>query len=689
MIKQKRWFIQEQNSKLVEHIKATHNLDDYLAKILINRDIIEDKEIERFLLPDKKKLYGPFLLKDMDKAVERIVRAVSNKELITIYGDYDVDGITSTSLIFLFLREIGALVNYYIPDRVDEGYGINKEALKEIKEQGCRVLISVDTGIAAFDEAIYAKDLGLDMIITDHHECQGSIPEAFAVINPKRPDCEYPFKLLAGVGVTFKLVHGISIELGITKSIWPYLHLVAVGTIADIVPLIDENRIMTKIAFDTLGATWNIGLKALMDVSAIKPETLCASDIGFRIGPRLNAAGRLGDAKRGVELFTTDNEEEAIRLAKELDEENKKRQGIEKQILQEALEIIESSGMNEHNLVLVVAGHGWNHGVMGIVASRIVGRYYKPTIILSMEDGKATGSARSIEGFNIFEALSASKSLFEKYGGHEMAAGMSLPEKDVDELRLQLNQYGNIHLTEALLLPKVSVDFDVPIEHVTEKFIRNIQLLEPYGAANPEPMFLIDGIVQQARRIGKEQNHLKVVIGHEDQTLDTIGFSMGSSYDYLPVDTPIRVVGSLNLNEWQNRFTPQMMAVDIKYAKILEDDISESLYMLSNMTDDLLAYIRAQNQLPSRDDFKIIYRILMKCDTMKTTDIPILRLLEDFESTKTKLIKPLICMKVLSEVGLVKYHFDYHTIVFNMIHLDNGKKVELEQSKLYNKLITH
>jgi len=688
MIKKKRWHIQEQNHKIVEHIKMTHDLDDYLARILINRDIIEDKEIERFLSPDKKKLYGPFLLKDMDKAVERIVQAVSDQELIAIYGDYDVDGITSTSLLYLFLKEIEAKVSYYIPDRVDEGYGINSLALKHIKDQGCGLVISVDTGIAAFEEAKYAKEIGLDLIITDHHECQEDIPVAYAVINPKRPDCDYPFKLLAGVGVAFKLIHGISIELGIEKAIWPYLHLVAVGTIADIVPLVDENRIMTKLAFRTLGETWNIGLKALMDISAIKPDKLCASDIGFKIGPRLNAAGRLGDAKRGVQLFTTEDEAEAIQLAKSLDEENKNRQDIERTIYQEVIDMIENSKMDANNRVLVVAGEGWNHGVVGIVASRVVGRYYKPTIILSVENGKASGSARSVEGFNIFEALSDCKTLFEKYGGHEMAAGMTLLEKDLDALRFQLNQYANIHLTDEMLLPKVAIDFELPIGHISEEFIRKIQSLEPYGAANPEPIFLVEGQIDQIKQIGKELKHLKLVIKEDGNKLDAIGFSMGGNYSYLPVDTSIRIVGFLGLNSWQDQITPQMMIEDIKYNQDLEDEIQESLYIYNHSDDSQISYIKLHNQIPTRDDFKTVYRFLMKCDTMKISDIPVLRLLEVFEKGSTKLIKPLLCIKVFEQVGLIKYDFNYNTMVFEMIHLSEGEKVELEQSKLYNRLIT-
>ena len=368
-----------------------------------------------FLNPDYSRLYNPFLLKDMDKAVNRILSALENKEKIIIYGDYDVDGITSTSILFLFLKENGAIVDYYIPNRMEEGYGLNLEAINKIKDKGTDLIITVDTGITAVNEVALAKELGMDVIITDHHECQAEVPQAYAVIDPKQEDCSYPFKLLAGVGVSFKLIQALAKKLNNENSICKYMDIVSVGTVADIVPLIDENRILVKKGFEDIPNTQNIGLDALLKVSGYKGGPVTTGLIGFALGPRLNASGRIGDAKRGIELLITNDKEKAKMIADELNEENKNRQAMEQEIFNEAISLIEKEFDIKNTKVIVIAGEGWHQGVIGIVASKIVEKYYRPTILLTIEDGIAKGSARSVEGFNIFEALCESSQFLTKF----------------------------------------------------------------------------------------------------------------------------------------------------------------------------------------------------------------------------------------------------------------------------------
>lgn len=684
MLKQKIWQTYDIEAGVVERISDTHEIDPVLANILANRGITKDEEIDLFMHPTKERLHDPYLLKDMTRSVERLTKAIDDKEQITIYGDYDVDGITSTSLLFLFLKELDAKVNYYIPDRHSEGYGINSEAIKKLSADGTQVIISVDTGIVAFEQADLSVELGIDMIITDHHEALDEVPGCFAVINPKRKDCDYPFDMLAGVGVTFKLVHGLAIAYNCESTIWKYLHIVAVGTIADIVPLVNENRIMTKIAFKDIDKTWNIGLKALIEVSGVKPGAMRSTDVGFKIGPRLNASGRLGDAKRGVALLTSSDEDEALALAAELDMENKKRQTMERGIVLEAMDIIERKGLSEDKII-VVDGSEWSHGVIGIVASRIMNTFYRPTIVLTKEDEMATGSARSVEGFNLYKALDHCRDLMTKFGGHEMAAGMSLKEELVPALRSRLQEYAEIHLSDELLIPKEKVDMTVPFDRITTGFVELVDTLEPYGAGNSEPIFMIEGDVKQARRIGKDMTHLKLMLHKGVSTLDSIGFSMADQYDYLGDEQSIRIIGNLSINEWQNRKNPQVMLKDLKYDTITDDFIADAVALIKEIEKE--GSVNISSYTMSKTDFKIVYRYLIQMNQMKLYKLPIMRLLETDLPGKC-LHKALLCMCVFKSVGLIQFELDYQTLSFDIIPTEKGKKVELEQSKLYNKLIT-
>lgn len=550
-----------------------------IEQILDNRGIFGEDARHRFLHPNYKQLYNPYLLSDMEKAVERIRRVKQENKQIVIYGDYDVDGVTSTSILYMFLKSIGYEVSYYIPNRQTEGYGLNKEALKKIDEYA-DLVITVDTGIAAIAEVDYAKELGLDIIITDHHECQEELPRAYCVINPKRPDSTYPFDALAGVGVTFKLIHALAIKEEVEDQIWQYLDIVALGTVADVVPLEDENRVITYLGFIQMSKTVHIGLKALLDLLQTKDNKITSNIIGYQLGPRINAAGRLSDAKLGVELLVTRDLEKAKRIAVLLDEENKKRQDMEAQIVEEAHQYIHENVDVENEKIIIVAGKGWHHGVIGIVASRIMGQYYKPTIILTLEDGIYSGSARSIEGFNIFEAINHNRDRLIRFGGHEMAAGLSLNEEELEQFIRDMNSYAEEHLTEEILTPNLEIDTVIEPEELTLALCSELEKLEPFGSANPTPTFAICGEVQYVQQIGQDNKHLKISIQKGQSVFQGVGFGKGYLAEYLTEGEEVIIAGEIVKNEWNGRTTVQVRIKDIQspVEKVIESKYYLSLY---------------------------------------------------------------------------------------------------------------
>ena len=678
------WNIKKPNEEIVYKISAEYNLPIILSKLLVNRGIIEEEQIERYLYPTSEKLYSPFLLKDMEEATERILLARNNNEKITIYGDYDVDGITSTSILYMFLDEIGCAVDYYIPDRIDEGYGLNFDAIEIIYNLGTDLIITVDTGIVAVNEVEETKKMGMDIIITDHHECQDILPQASAVINPKRNDCNYPFDMLAGVGVTFKLIHGLAIKLGIEDNIWKYLDIVAIGTIADIVPLCDENRILVKLAFNNFINTNNIGLKAMMDVVGVEKE-INASIIGYRIAPRLNASGRLGDAKRGVELLISKDIEQVKSIALDLNNQNNKRQEIEQEIFKEAIEIIEKDKELLNSKVIVVSSIDWHHGVIGIVASRIVEKYYRPVIILNIEDVMATGSARSVEGFNIFEALNHCKHLLEKFGGHNMAAGMSLKEENIKNLFTEINKYCNEIMTEETLIPKKNADIELSVDDITISLVNELKKMEPYGAGNEEPKIICSGNLKDIKTIGKNANHLKIVIEDMNRKIDCVGFNIAEYSNYIGLNNRISLLGTLDLNTWNNNTNPQILVKDIKYENKFENIIKGYIQDIKNITNEKISKWKEESINLTRKEFEIIYRFMKGLDFENNNRFSLLKTANILGRNSTQeVLKILIILEVFKELELLIYSLDENYIV--KFDLFKGKKVELNSSKLYNKI---
>lgn len=678
-------------------------VEDIIDDILKERGIITLEEKQRFLYPSFDKMHSPMDLPDMEKAVTRIEKAKLAKEKITIYGDYDVDGITSTSILYMFLKENGYRVDYYIPDRVREGYGFNIEALESIRDAGTTLLISVDTGISANKEVDFARKLGLDIIITDHHECQETLPDAHAIINPKRLDSNYPFKELAGVGVAFKLIHALAICFDNVDTIWKYIDIVAVGTVADIVPLVDENRIIVKNAFDTIPSTWNVGLDRLLDVSKCKDKKINAGTIGFQIGPRLNVAGRLGDAKKGVELFITKDREIARQIAEDLDHENKDRQAIEQEIFNLAIKKIEEDKIIQENNVIVVAGEGWHNGVIGIVASRITERYYKPSIVIAIgDDGKATGSARSIEGFSMFDALCNGSHFLEKFGGHDMAAGLSLNRDKINDFRDHINEYAKLMIDEEMLKRKLKIDCELSESHITIPMAEALENLEPYGVGNPTPVFSYQAKVYSTRGIGVDGKHLKMQLYTPDRLIDSIGFNMGYQERIIAKDEDIMIAGNLQKNEWLGKVTPQIVIKDIKS---LEDEENKSEYYLSlykEMPEPTIEALKLftsssencyistyknnlKHMIPRRDDAIAVYRYLKQISVAKMGEESIHALKRESRQEVMSEYKILQILDIFKELGLLTYNYDDKSrmITFSIIE---GIKTDLSNSKRYVQL---
>lgn len=574
----KLWVMNDLPEEKIEKTAKEAGISKLLARIFLGRGVDDPGYIEEFLNPSLDTLHDPFLMCDMEKAVDRIIKAINNDEKILIYGDYDVDGVTSTSILFDFFRSLKADISYYIPDRLNEGYGISVGAVDRILEMDIDLMITVDCGITAFEEVKYITDNNLDIIITDHHECKESIPLAYAVINPLRPDCTYPFKELAGVGVAFKLVCAIAKRMGIHDVERRYLDLVTLGTVADVVPLLGENRAIVKHGLTMIENTSNIGLGALMKVSGAEDRKVTSFVISFVIAPRINAAGRIGDAQRAVKLLTTDHEAEAFEIAKDLDEQNKYRQETELSIWEEVVNIIDTGMDLKKEKVIVVSGEGWHHGIIGIVASKITERYNRPSILITIEDGMGKGSGRSIEGFNLFKALTHCEGILEKYGGHEQAAGLTLKSENIDELRRQINEYADSVLDECDLIPKVKIDVGLTREDISIDNARELELLAPFGANNPGPVLRYDNIkVSEIRAVGQDK-HAKLKFNDNGLIIDAIGFNKGDLINVYGESDVLDIACSLEINSWNGNENVQLNIKDIRLGK---DIIKENRFYLS------------------------------------------------------------------------------------------------------------
>lgn len=555
-----RWIVRESKESITTKLAAELNISHLVSSMLVNRGL-DTVEAARSFLFGGENFHDPFLLKGMDVAVSRIKRAIGSQEPVLIYGDYDADGVSSTTVLMTALKEMGANADYYIPDRFTEGYGPNEAAFRKAAENGVKLIITVDTGISGIHEADVARELGVDLIITDHHEPGPVLPDALAIIHPKLPDSIYPFRELAGVGVAFKLAHALYGQVPDHL-----LEIAAIGTIADLVSLTGENRLIAKAGIDRLKVTQNIGIKAIFKCAGVEPYTLNEETIGFSLAPRINAVGRLEHASMAVKLLLTEDKAEALVLAEEMDGLNRERQAIVQEITEEAIRQVESDFPPEANKVLVVGKEGWNAGVIGIVASRLVEKYYRPVIVLSFdkEKGLAKGSARSIPGFDLFKNLSECRDILPHFGGHPMAAGMTLKLEDVGDLRFRLNELAARQMSDEDFVPVMQLDAEISISEVSLPVLEELLMLAPFGVDNPKPRISIeDASISSLRRIGSDSTHLKVTLSNGEASLDGIGFGFGRLADHISPSSKISVAGELSINEWNNIRKPQIMLQDI------------------------------------------------------------------------------------------------------------------------------
>lgn len=559
----KKWQIYEitpEKQEEINKLEKEYNLNTLLATILVNRGITKKEEIEIFLHPTRHNFHNPFLMPDMEIAVQEILKAIESKEKIIIYGDYDSDGITSITVLKSFFKDLGLDVDYYIPNRLDEGYGLNKPAIEKIVNEKYDLMITVDCGISAIEEIEYANELGLKTIVTDHHEVGESLPNAIAVVDAKRKDNVYPCRDLAGVGVVFKLIQALSIKLNLKEeSYLKYLDIVCVGTISDIVPLKDENRVITKLGLLLVNQTKNIGLKSLLYSSGYK--NIDSMAISFGVAPRINACGRMGHAEKALQLFLSKNINEVNQLTKELNEFNRIRQETEKNIYEEAIMQIDKRQLEKKN-TLVVAGENWHHGVIGIVASKITEKYYKPSILLCYEGELAKGSGRSISGFDLHEALMKCTDTIEKFGGHSMAIGITIKREMVEEFSNEVEQIAhNMHIEE--IVPIIQIDGKIELNNISKEMVASLKDLEPFGEGNKTPIFAIRNLKIDSIRALSEGKHLKLTLKENNIMISAIGFNMGELVQEYKIGDKVDLVGILEINSFNGVDTIQLNIKDI------------------------------------------------------------------------------------------------------------------------------
>ncbi len=556
----KKWELYKADEQKIKKIEEK-GINKLLATILVNRGIIEEEQIRVFLNPTRADFYNPYLMPDMEKAVERIIQAIDKKQKVIIYGDYDVDGITSVTVLKSYLEERGLNVDYYIPNRLEEGYGLNKTAVERIAKQNYNLMITVDCGISAIEEVKYAKELGLEVIVTDHHETGEEIPNAIAVVDAKRKDNQYPCRNLAGVGVVFKLIQAISKKLNIDeKEHLKYLDIVCIGTISDIVPLVDENRVIVKLGLKLLEQTHNIGLRTILAISGY--NKIDSSTISFGVAPRINACGRMGHQEEALKLFLSKDINEVNKLAQSLNEYNKQRQEKEKKIFLEAIQKIKENEL-EKKSIMIIDGEGWHHGVIGIVSSKITEMYFKPSILLCFEGEEAKGSGRSIPGFDLHDALQKCSNNLYKFGGHSMAVGLTVKKEQYEGLKQQLEEIAQEQKIDKIV-PILKIDAQVDINEISKEIVESLKEMEPFGEENKTPLFMFKNLKIDSIRALSEGKHIKLTLKKDaGNIIGAIGFNMGSLVNDYRIGDKVDIVGTLEINAFNGEESLQIVLKDI------------------------------------------------------------------------------------------------------------------------------
>lgn len=553
----KKWVVntEEVDLKQVQNLQDSLSCSQVIAKLLFQKNIKSIQEAQDFFHPDFKNLHDPYIFNDMERSVNRIIQSIENKEKIVIYGDYDVDGTTATSLLLIGLKKLGANVDFYIPNRMIEGYGLSMSGNKAVLSKKAKVVITVDCGINAVDEIYHLNQEGVDVIITDHHTPKKVLPYAFAIIDPKLEDSKYPYHDLAGVGIAFKLILAIyrKYKIDDMESISTFFDLVGLGTIADIVPLTGENRILASLGIKKLEERKNLGLSCLLNMAGLKTCKLKSSDIVFKLAPRINAAGRLGSADRAVDLMTTTSPEDAQILALSVHEENQKRQQIDQKTFHEACDMIELKYQDlDKTFFFVLATEHWHPGVIGIVASKIVEKYNRPTILITFAEGEGSGSGRSIRKFNIFECLENFQEYLKGFGGHKYAAGLTILPEYIDIFEEKVNEYASEKLTLEDIRPQIHIANELKLQEIDDELLKWLKLFSPFGPGNMNPIFISRKVMIVGYPYTVGTNHLKIKTIQNDKILDLIGFNMGELSPFLKKGSYVDIAYSLEENEWRD-----------------------------------------------------------------------------------------------------------------------------------------
>ncbi len=707
----------EANSAVMS-ISRVLNVNPIIAKLLYNRGYQDPGSAASFVKMENEMLRNPFDMADMMKGVQRIKKALDEKEKITVYGDYDVDGVTSVCTLYLYLKSLGANVEYYIPNRTGEGYGVSVGAIDSIKDGGTKLIITVDTGITANEEVTYAKSVGVDFLITDHHECRSDFPDATAVINPHRPDCKYPFKELAGVGVVFKLICAYEeFRTGDTRMkstlriIKEYADLVAIGTIADVMPIKEENRIIVKYGLNMIENTNRVGLAALIDVSSNKQDQrhndrydrvrkkkktkITSSFIGFTLAPRINAAGRVRSATIAVELFLCEKYSEAVKIAEQLCSANKERQAEENKIMQEAYEKIEALDI-KNNPVIVLDADDWHHGVIGIVSSRITEKYSRPSILVSFEgndedidhlDNVGKGSGRSIKGMNLVDALCYCSDHLVKFGGHELAAGLSVTREQLPLFVEKINEFARNNLSEDDMVPVIEADCEIGFGDVSISLADSLQLLEPYGVGNPVPQFIMKNVSVSDVSGVSDNKHTRLTLTDGKSSFSAMYFSNSPSDLGVSPGDKIDILFNLGINEWLDRKSVQLIIRDIKISMS-----SENQYKYNRQKFEAIkfggTYTQDDGYFPEREDFVEVYKFLQNTlhagiDTISHKDL--LTKLSASSSRDIGYVKLKFIIMVFKEMNLLQIdEFEDEKYRFKLQY--STTKKNLNKSSILKKL---
>ena len=677
----RKWKLPQADPQKVDRLINETGIPQIAAQILGGRGEDADKTCEYLGLSKQGKMHDPFLMKDMDKAVERISRAVEDGEQIAVYGDYDCDGITATAMLYTYLEDLGARVIYYIPHRDSEGYGLNNNAIDFLKEQQTDLIVTVDNGVSALEEVDYANSLGIDMVITDHHQPRPELPKACAVVDPHRKDCEYPFEHLCGAGIAFKLICAMEGDLAGEEMIWHFGELAAIATVADVVELSGENRTIVALGLECIQQGEQLGIRALMEAAGLTGRKMDSTALAFGVVPRINAAGRLGQTDLAVELLLSDRYSQALEYAEELNLLNEQRKKMVDEIYEEIVRKIRRHPEILRDRVIVLYGEGWHHGVVGIAAAKIVEEYGKPCILFAVEKDEARGSARSVEGYSMIGAISRCSSLLTRYGGHNQAAGMTVPTKDLKAFIAQIQQDAKEHF-DIMPVDELTIDAVVSSEQLTLDTVEQLKLLEPFGCGNEVPVMALMGCRIEAIHPLKENRHLRLKMAYQGKMISAVYFRMPPEQFPFMVGDMVDAAVNLDANEYNGETSLSIKIKDMRLHGINQDKLIvgrqyyEKYRRGEPLEDKIKAYI-----CPQREDVALLYRLLRQCGNYPFGyDMLWCRV------RKLNYCKMMICLDVMQELGLLEVQEGRTAVTPVLCCPKQTARTQLEKSGILKRL---